>query len=414
MQRFLPFALAALFCGAAVAQTSDLLISEYVEGSAFNKAIELYNGTGSAVDLEAEGYYLRIFFNGNTTAGSNIALTGTVANDDVFVIAEDDADSLLVLPLADQLSGSLSFNGDDAVVLFRDSTMIVDAIGQVGFDPGSEWGMDSTSTANNTLRRLSDACDADADTSDVFDPAVNYIGFPQDTFDGLGSASFDCGTAGPNFDLTASLSAMTVAPGGSFTVNFTVANNTANPVTGDLFFTASPGGLQASVFNDQTISGNASVSNSYTQNVPGNAPLGIYTYTVRIGQFPNTTVDAEAFSVIVTGSARGTGTTWSVSDLGPWQEESTLAASAVAERLSVFPNPLAREAEIAFSLERAADVSLVVYDVRGREVARLVDRALDAGAHRVAFDASSLSSGVYVYRLVSGTQVETGRMTVVR
>ena len=47
---------------------------------------------------------------------------------------------------------TLTFNGDDAVVLRRGST-ILDVIGQVGLDPGSEWGSGLTSTADNTIRR---------------------------------------------------------------------------------------------------------------------------------------------------------------------------------------------------------------------------------------------------------------------
>ena len=52
---------------AASAAPTDLFISEYVEGSSNNKAIELYNGTGAPVDLTAGGYQLQLYFNGATT-----------------------------------------------------------------------------------------------------------------------------------------------------------------------------------------------------------------------------------------------------------------------------------------------------------------------------------------------------------
>ncbi len=90
------------------------------------------------------------------------------------------------------------------------------------------------------------------------------------------------------------------------------------------------------------------------------------------------------------------------------------AAKADAGAVVASPNPFASRTEIAFSLERATDVSLAVYDVRGREVARLADGTMEAGQHSLTFDAASLPSGVYVYRLVAGTQVETGRMTLVQ
>ena len=69
---------------AASAAPTDLFISEYVEGSSNNKAVELYNGTGAPIDLAAGGYQLQLFFNGATTS-TNVALTGTVAAGDVFV-----------------------------------------------------------------------------------------------------------------------------------------------------------------------------------------------------------------------------------------------------------------------------------------------------------------------------------------
>ncbi len=72
----------------ASAATADLFFSEYVEGSSNNKALEVYNGTGSAVDLAAGGYEVRMYFNGNTTASTTVPLTGTVAAGDVFVLAQ--------------------------------------------------------------------------------------------------------------------------------------------------------------------------------------------------------------------------------------------------------------------------------------------------------------------------------------
>ena len=74
-----------------------------------------------------------------------------VANGDVFVLAQASANAT-ILAQADQTNGAGWFNGDDAVVL-RKGTTIVDVIGQVGVDPGTEWGAGADSTADNTLRR---------------------------------------------------------------------------------------------------------------------------------------------------------------------------------------------------------------------------------------------------------------------
>lgn len=174
---------------AAIAAPIDLFFSEYVEGSSNNKALEIFNGTGAAINLTTGAYNVQMFFNGNATAGLTINLTGTVANGDVFVLAQASADPA-ILAQADQTNGAGWFNGDDAVVLRRGTT-ILDVIGQIGFDPGTEWGSGIISTADNTLRRKGHIEAGDANGSDAFNPARQWHGFPVNTFDGLGSHSLN-------------------------------------------------------------------------------------------------------------------------------------------------------------------------------------------------------------------------------
>ncbi|HEU5111642.1 MAG TPA: lamin tail domain-containing protein, partial [Micromonosporaceae bacterium] len=186
-------AVATVFAGvglapaAASAAPTDLFISEYVEGSSNNKAIEIFNGTGTAVDLTAGGYVLQMYFNGATTAGLSINLAGSVANGDVHVVAHGSA-AAAILAQADQTNSSGWFNGDDAIVLRKGGAAgsVVDSIGQVGNDPGTEWGTGVTSTMDNTLRRPDAAEAGDAEPADPFDPATGWVGFANDTFDGLG------------------------------------------------------------------------------------------------------------------------------------------------------------------------------------------------------------------------------------
>ncbi|HSK76096.1 MAG TPA: lamin tail domain-containing protein [Thermoanaerobaculia bacterium] len=191
--------LALLLLGApalpVVAQPTELFISEYIEGSSNNKAIEIYNGTASAIDLSLGGYSVQMFFNGNPTAGLTINLTGTVAAGDVFVLAQSSA-SAPIQAVADQFNGSGWYNGDDAVVL-RKAGVVIDSIGQAGFDPGTEWGTGLVSTADNTLRRKNEFCVGDTVHTDLFDPATEWDGFATDTFGGLGSHSASCTTEPP-------------------------------------------------------------------------------------------------------------------------------------------------------------------------------------------------------------------------
>jgi len=179
----------------AQAEVSELFFSKYIEGSSYNKALEIYNGTGAAINLAAGGYNLQMYFNGSASAALTINLTGTVADGDVYVVAQASA-AAAILAQADQTSGAGWFNGDDAVVL-RKGTTILDVIGQIGFDPGSEWGSGLTSTADNTLRRISTVCAGDPDGSNAFNPALEWVGFVTDTFDGLGAHTAECGVVEP-------------------------------------------------------------------------------------------------------------------------------------------------------------------------------------------------------------------------
>ena len=164
---------------------TELFFSEYIEGSSNNKALEIFNGTGAAVNLATGSYNVQMFFNGSSTSLLTINLTGTVADDDVYVLAQASA-SAPILAQADQTQGSGWFNGDDAVVL-RKGTTIIDVIGQIGFDPGTEWGTGLTSTADNTLRRKVAILAGDPNGGDVFDPAIDWVGFATDTFGALGA-----------------------------------------------------------------------------------------------------------------------------------------------------------------------------------------------------------------------------------
>ena len=65
-------------------------------------------------------------------------------------------------------------------------------IGQIGFDPGTEWGTGVNSTADNTLRRGAATCVGDSDGTNAFDPSVGWTGFATDTADGLGPHDADC------------------------------------------------------------------------------------------------------------------------------------------------------------------------------------------------------------------------------
>jgi predicted extracellular nuclease len=240
------------FTAVSLSQPTELFFSEYIEGSSNNKALEIFNGTGSAINLGTGGYNIQMFFNGNPVASLTINLTGTVANGDVYVVAQSAANAT-ILAQADQTNGSGWFNGDDAVVL-RKGTTVVDSIGQAGFDPGTEWGTGVVSTADNTLQRKSSVCAGDAIATDVFDPAVQWNGFAIDTVSNLGTY-VGCGSSG--ISGVGSAQPSVVEPGGTTLLTVTVTpgstpTSTGITVTGDL---SSIGGSATQTFFDNASNG---------------------------------------------------------------------------------------------------------------------------------------------------------------
>jgi hypothetical protein len=79
-----------------------------------------------------------------------------------------------------------------------------------------------------------------------------------------------------------------------------------------------------------------------------------------------------------------------------------------------FPNPARTKATIRYALPRAADVRLEVYDLLGRRVMTLAEGRQEPGRRQIQIDASRLSSGTYVYRLVAGGVATSRKLTVVR
>ena len=72
-----------------------------------------------------------------------------------------------------------------------------------------------------------------------------------------------------------------------------------------------------------------------------------------------------------------------------------------------YPNPFNPTTSIKYTIAEESFVSIKVYSIIGSEIATLVNEKLSAGSYEINFDASSLSSGAYIYKIQAGNFSET-------
>lgn len=193
-----------------VAASSGLLmISEYIEGSSNNKAIELYNPSLGTIDLSQ--YSLKKQVNGAGNFGSELVLSGTLASASTYVIVYSSASTTLrAYANLTTSSGSLSFNGNDAVALYHQGEMI-DMVGVQ--DQTTNWGADVTLVRKSSV------------TGPSLPFSMNqWDSYTQDTFAYLGSHTIN--TASP---LSVYFSAAVTSGEAPFSVSFAPSISGGNP-----------------------------------------------------------------------------------------------------------------------------------------------------------------------------------------
>jgi hypothetical protein len=156
---------------------TDLFFSEYVDGSSFNKGLEIYNPSASTTANLSE-YLLETYNNGSSTPNHILQLSGTLAPGEVFTVANGSA-SVALTSLADVLDDVTLFNGNDVTLLKRNG-LVVDALGNYGQDPGSNgWPVNDVTMLHHSLKRNSDVTSGTADWSEGL---TQWQTFPENTF----------------------------------------------------------------------------------------------------------------------------------------------------------------------------------------------------------------------------------------
>jgi hypothetical protein len=213
MKKALLFASLSI-AGMSFGQCNEIFISEYVEGSGNNKALELYNPTGAPINLS--GYSIERFSNGQATSSSGgvLNLSGTIAAHSAFVITNGQTVSQTNSPacdpalqaMADLLDGVYPaptyMNGNDAIVLFKNGVRI-DHMGKSGDASMStadgwsdEFPYDGSAgevwTEDHTLIRKASVMQGVSVNPDPFIVTQEWDSLPEDTWTNLGTHVCNC------------------------------------------------------------------------------------------------------------------------------------------------------------------------------------------------------------------------------
>jgi len=209
----------------ATPSAPNVFFSEYIEGSSNNKALEIYNATGSSISLNL--FTVKLYTNGSSTASYTFAFDSnpTLANNDVYVIYNSNA-STSISSVGDATSTVTYFNGDDAIGLYY-GDLLIDVIGVIGVDPGTAWDVADTTgaTLDHTLVRKQSI--TSGNTSWTTSAGTNaddseWIVYTTDTFNYLGSHTSDA-------SLPVSLTSFTaMAPSGTVFLSWRTESETEN------------------------------------------------------------------------------------------------------------------------------------------------------------------------------------------
>lgn len=169
---------------------SELFISEYIEGSSNNKALEFYNPTNATINLSS--YKIVVFRTSNDT----LQLNGSVASGDVHVMSHPSAALVGITSNSDE-TGNLFFNGDDRIELLKDG-IVIDRFGSVGVT--GFFAQDLTFQRKSAIKNGNLTFDA-----------ADWNVLPQNTDSLIGQHTSDCICVPTNDTVT-----VTVCHGGSY------------------------------------------------------------------------------------------------------------------------------------------------------------------------------------------------------
>ncbi|NQS97971.1 MAG: T9SS type A sorting domain-containing protein [candidate division Zixibacteria bacterium] len=263
-----------------------------------------------------------------------------------------------------------------------------------------------------------------ADMTETYQTILIMPYMPYTIFDIQFDPELPLGGTPPNLALTLTPSNPPIVipdSGGSFDYNIALENISLQPETIDFWTIITlPAGGEMEVLNipDFTIPANTTIDRDRTQNIPGRAPAGTYTYSAYVGTYPSVVIEEDSFTFEKEGTDGGeylaSETDWLCTGESFTGEAITSILPKTCILYSPYPNPFNPETTLRFYLSEPSDVSLIIYDIQGREVARLIDSFHSAGIYETTWNAAGLPSSVYFARLTAGKLEQSHKLLLVK
>ncbi len=204
--------------------------------------------------------------------------------------------------------------------------------------------------------------------------------------------------------------------GGSFSYDAELTSNYHDPYTFDAWVDVilPSGNVYGPIMSrsNMVIPVGGVLTRTLSQYVPSACPSGFLYLVGKVGFLPDSVVDSDEIpfmKLMDDGSAPSHNQGWNVYG---WDDE--VSAVSTYGLLSAYPNPFNPQTHLTYTLSESGTASLVVFDVSGKEIARLAQGWHFAGSHQVTFDASGLSSGVYFARLQAKDLNRTQKLFLVK
>ncbi|MBD3232767.1 MAG: Omp28-related outer membrane protein [candidate division Zixibacteria bacterium] len=206
-----------------------------------------------------------------------------------------------------------------------------------------------------------------------------------------------------------------VPQGGSFSFTGILANNTAVSQVVDVWIMLDvPGyGIYGPLqrFNNVPLNGYQFLTApGVNQPIPGYAPEGDYDYIAYTGDYPDDAIDSASFPFTVVSGRNSSNDGWETED---WFNTNSKSED-ISVKSSAYPNPFNAQTSIEYELPISSEIRLSIYNILGQEVATLVDATQNAGKHKVVWNASEFSSGIYYYKLSNNDSAEFRRITLLK